>query len=857
MNPIYRFFLTIQQERREVFPLYGNDIYKVYNLENDQQYYRTTLDGKFKFIKGDYDFIMSAPFDAVVYVDITKSNDNGRSFSTYFNGKFMRTDCTINADNKILQTKFTAIDQYENILAGLEKEYDLIKLKPKIEQLFINSRPAVQLYIAGDDVLTSFVGGTYFEQEVSSTDDEAFLTNTCHFNKLCLVRDVVIDHFEGNNPAYNPSPGTNEEVLGRYYCKAMNNVIEVDNVTQTLREPLVYQKIDSPNIFLEFKPNIGLKIYKKVSGQDVIILDKPNIYRGSINPGQQVAITDDTGTYRLYYINTAVYGRILHNGLKEGEYFDKDVNDLIEETTYSHVNSLPVLYANYIYLGSTFSKEPTEYGIRQPGEYFVKPPGIASLYPVGRSQWVNTSIWFTVEHFYADYDKYYSSSFMLKHAYPLYSCIKVLLAEIAPELKFEDNILYSKFLFADKNPVSADSFRLYITPKSNILKGEYDQPAQKAPITLKNIFDMLRDCFRCYWFVENSKLRLEHISYFRNGMNYTSELEPGLNLLKVYEPKLNRPWTFATNEYKFEKAKMPERYQFEWMDDQTEPFDGLAIDVLSNYVDKGNTENISVSKFSSDIDLALINPSSFSSDGFMLIAADTFTALAPYGGAFQESQAVIVESSGDFGSNFWELDPKLFKYASQVTLDIKGQLRSSDSRSFRVVCVRFVQGQPIYDAYTVASHDITMTTGSFSIELTIDKEVSHIGIFDLGSPVPYTVYFTSIKTVGLYKPAMVDRKIAGNKYSMQNGLLAFADLQPKYYMKDMPATHVKVNGEEVFLSVKNTKRNRLQEIKFPSGKNDINPMQLVKTELGNGQVDKVKINLTSRIAEATLRHYNE
>ena len=66
---------------------------------------------------------------------------------------------------------------------------------------------------------------------------------------------------------------------------------------------------------------------------------------------------------------------------------------------------------------------------------------------------------------------------------------------------------------------------------------------------------------------------------------------------------------------------MPQRYQFEWMDDERIPFKGEAIEILSPAVTEGKVESVSVGNFSSDIDYMLLNPSVFSQDGFALIGA--------------------------------------------------------------------------------------------------------------------------------------------------------------------------------------------------------------------------------------------
>ena len=83
----------------------------------------------------------------------------------------------------------------------------------------------------------------------------------------------------------------------------------------------------------------------------------------------------------------------------------------------------------------------------------------------------------------------------------------------------------------------------------------------------------------------------------------------------------NKPWAFGRDKYTFEKPDMPERYQFGWMDDVTQPFDGFPIEMVSKYVNLGQIEDVSVAQFTSDIDYILLNPNEISKDGFVLLAA--------------------------------------------------------------------------------------------------------------------------------------------------------------------------------------------------------------------------------------------
>ena len=129
-------------------------------------------------------------------------------------------------------------------------------------------------------------------------------------------------------------------------------------------------------------------------------------------------------------------------------------------------------------------------------------------------------------------------TFTIRDTYPLASVISVLLAKIAPGITHEGTTDYSKFLYDETNPITNVDQRLFITPKSNLVTAGYDQPAQKAPITLKRITDMLRDCFRCYWFIdEQNRFRIEHIQYFRNGGSYSGSPVVGIDLTTQKVPR--------------------------------------------------------------------------------------------------------------------------------------------------------------------------------------------------------------------------------------------------------------------------------------------------------------------------------
>ena len=169
-----------------VHPIYKDDLAKEYELETNQRFYRAKLSGKITFVRDDYDYINRQSFDNEFLYCIEKSDDGGRTWFQYFQGKFMKTDCTFTDYDKKVVVQPDAIDDYNDVLAGLEKEYNLITLAPAIQRITINKRPLIQIYVPGDSVVSCFLGGTYWEQDANATTHQNALIQTYNFS-LCNI----------------------------------------------------------------------------------------------------------------------------------------------------------------------------------------------------------------------------------------------------------------------------------------------------------------------------------------------------------------------------------------------------------------------------------------------------------------------------------------------------------------------------------------------------------------------------------------------------------------------------------------------------------------------------------------------
>lgn len=732
MTPKYRFFLQIGEDgtKQTVCPNYKDDLTLDYELETNQRFYRAKLSGKINFVRADYDIINNAPFDSEFFLYIEKSDDWGQTYNQYYKAKFMKTDCTFNDDDKLVTVQPETIDQYNDVLAGLEKEYNLITLAPTIQRITINKRPLIQIYVPGDSIVSCFLGGTNWEQDANATTDQNALIQTYHFALCNILKEIQIT--SQGSPAVISGLYTGRMMTGASANNFEGKLYPELNVNYYIY--ITQQRIDG----LPFGA-VAVEIRKQSDDTAMFRYTKATTSPFDTLEFDLTAVEGSgaTGTMHADMKSYNIYARYLCDVEKIDDLntYPLTADDIVDNNrNYRRAIGYAIDVA---FISNNFSDTPTEWGLADNGKYFAPPYSIygQTFYPIARSTWRYASLWFGFYLFDWILEKKARKAYTLRDAFTLSSCINVLLKEFAPGITHEATPEYSQFLYNTNNPISRQSFKLLISQKSNIINGEYQTPAQKAPITLQQIMTMLRDIYKCYWYIEDGKFKIEQINWFRNGGSYGYNPIIDYDLTQLENVRNGKKLAFATSEYSFDKVDMPERYQFEWMDDVTTPFEGLPIEITSKYVTAGKIEEINISNFTSDIDLMLLNPGAISSDGFAL-----FAAVTPSGG---------------------------------------GQLELPFTRQ------------------------------------TVDNV----------------------------------------EYYLQNGYLAFINIQPTYWVYDMPARNFKINNIPKYAI--GIERKKKQTLNFPAGTTDPNPMQLVKTYIGNGQVDKLSVNLCSRNIKATLKYDTE
>lgn len=637
--PKYKFYLQINDgDKVEIKPHY-KDLKKQLKKESGQEFFRAFLEGKINLFGQDYEIIKNASIEDKLFFTVYKYSENKKEFSLYYKSSFNKTDCKLDDLRKKCELKLEVDDEYVNIMNNYENTYNLIELNPGTTEILLNKRPCMQIYVRGANTVTNFNGGIYWEDEVDVIDSDEQLRTKYYFNYEKTANEIYISG--SNNPEVNGIyAGINadwrlykskEQYLKLSYEFAEHIKItkdeeffefdayrliicSVDNIVLYKSENIYFDTVEYPYEDLGLK-----KILRGKNSDNVYLVESTVQLENPNNPADKCTVT----TEFLYHI----YARLLCDvdNIDGNSTYDLPLEDFASNTT-NYKKCMPLTFeGDDTFVCTSYAiDEPTKYGKNDYGKYFTNKAIHSSYryepYPFGKYTWANVSLWFIYPNNFSYWEISRTKKYKLKHSYSIAEVIKALLKKVDPTIKHESSEEYSNFLYGDAPLPGMDRFYVFIAPKSNLLKGEYDQPAQKAEISLKDIMDMLRDCYRCYWYIEDGKLKIEHIKFFINGGSYYYTPQTQLDFTELTDQFNKKSLLYLQSETEYDKDNLASRYEFSWMDEST-PLsgEGIYIDVTSEYVQKDLKEEITIKQFSSDVDYMLLNPSAFSNDGFVLL----------------------------------------------------------------------------------------------------------------------------------------------------------------------------------------------------------------------------------------------
>lgn len=608
--PKYKFYISKNNgDKVEVRPHY-KELNKKYAKESGQEFFRISLDGKINLFGSDYEIISQSSIEDQLIFIVDKYNNTSKKWVEYYRGEFSKTDCKFDHDKKKCELKTTAVDGYTEVMNKYENTYDLIKLAPEISKINLHKRSLIQVYISGANSISNFFGGIYWEDDVNEAiDDHDTLVNKYYFSYIKAGNEFYV-RGAGISDVNGVYAGTNG------YWSCWNGYTCYMGTDTPMTKAYIYIKRNSD----------GAVLYQSV--KQWVFTNAGNCYIGRGNI-EMVSVSNPSDKFTiespfLYHI----YQRLLcdvdtisdSEGVKNTYNLPSD--DFVTDNR--NYKKCIGLTGGLFFCTSRTVTEPTKYGLNDYGEYFTNEfipasAGIGRPLPISKNSWANASLWYVYDSYYEYFEKRLRKQYTLKDSYSIGAAIKAILKKIDPNITHEPTPEYSQFLYGSSNPLGMERFYVYITQKTNILKGDYDRPAQKAEASLEELMKMLRDCFRCYWYIEDNKFKIEHIYFFMNGGGYSGKSNYQLDFTKLTDQFNKKLSSYFQSEIEYDKSDLNQRYEFAWMDDVTDLFGGNTIDVKSNYIQKDKTEEINIGQFSSDVDYMLFNPSNFSEDGFALL----------------------------------------------------------------------------------------------------------------------------------------------------------------------------------------------------------------------------------------------
>jgi len=836
MPPKYNFYIQINGEDRiKVNPHY-KDLSKKYAKESGQEFFRISLDGKINLFGQDYELIANSGLEDQLIFIIDKYNRISGKWIEYYKGEFNKTDCKLDYDKKKCELKTTAIDDYSEVMNKYENTYDLIKLAPEITRIDLHKRSLMQVYVRGANSITNFFGGTYWEDDVNSAiDSHDDLINKYYFSYIKAGNEFYVRGagISGVNGVY---AGTNG------YWSCWNGYTCYMGTDTPLTKAYIYIK----------RNNDGTVLYRSI--KQWMFTNAGNCYIGRENI-EMVNVSNPSDKFTIespfvYHI----YRRLLCDvdTVKDSEgvknTYDLPPDDFVTDNR--NYKKCIGLRGGLFFCTSRAVDEPTKYGLNDYNQYFTNrfipsSAGIGRALPISKSSWANASLWYVYDSYYEYFEEILRKQYTLKDSYSIGAAIKAILKKIDPTISHEPTVEYSQFLYGNDNPLGLAKFYVYITQKTNILKGNYDRPAQKAETSLEELMKMLRDCFRCYWYIENNKFKIEHIYFFMNGGSYSSQSSYQLDFTALTNQFNKKLSSYFQSEVEFEKSDLNQRYEFGWMDDVTDLFGGVAIDVKSQYIQKDKTEEINIGQFSSDVDFMLFNPSNFSDDGFALLCPIIPNLARTSEVTYNKyiTNRGVISNISDWNMITAKVNPGsvLRIYSPNYIAGNIGALGYSSQK--------VTSGQVSYiDMQNLPSDE----NGYKVFNIPLDIEYIYINIKTSSGDFTYSMklYVDNMLQLPIITvEGLIDENGDTYKAIAQNWYASWIYLQ-NLYMYDMPAQNIESNVVGT-LYARDVKKCMKHTIEFPS-EEDLDELELVKTAFGNGKIDEMSFNINTRQAKVNL-----
>lgn len=623
---VYRFYLGIDEApSRRVVPIWGNSHSRDRKREDGRRIVRDSITQGFIFTPGEgYEEILDGSIENTYYLTINEIVDGEEVL--YFPGEFNRTDCKFDLDSGKIEASLRVNDQNAEFLEQEDTEFDLIKLGTPESPVSFKVFASLQVYAAGSQQVGVLYDGNYFPRNVEAiTDQRTGRDSEGNVIDPVSASDILVNDLNFSNPTevffipYRDDYPV--DISGQYFPN------DPDNLTSRR-----FRRADG--LFIWRLDDSGQNMYVEDSAGNTVAARR--LRPGTDFFGPLVFIgSDPVVTATISRID--VFGRF---NIPDGMDWPGNPDNLrgpVEGDQFAPEGTTAQTAPYQLAVVPSVAFSDTDYGygrFTNTGNYpnsgeFILPPAANQAdifyYPIGRDLWTNVSFWALYDLGTELLVENSAITRVISSAFTLSDSINRLLEEIDPNLSFDGTTTNSEFLFGDVNPLTGNApFEYVVVPKSNILVKSYDKPAGRAPIKFSDVTQLLRFCFQGEAVIESDGVfKIETERWFENGQTY-DDAEPllGIDLTALIERHTERPWAYFTDNFEFDKERLPERIVFGWMDEVTDPFEGDDLVMLSKYVQRGQKEERRVSFFSTDLQLAVNLPGSFTNSGFFLLACE-------------------------------------------------------------------------------------------------------------------------------------------------------------------------------------------------------------------------------------------
>lgn len=674
-----------------------SDLNMKYTKEANQVYYVPSFDSALTFVETEFDLIVSQDIRVKFSLSMV---DTYHIFSTK-QMSFMRTDCEIDVNHKLVTVTPKLFNPYKKLIDKRDEEYSVVDMGLEKKTLQMNDFPSWEVYAYGDTSVAISVKNSITLNTITSEPDMA-----------ALGRWNIPDGDE------DPS-GDMGFYTGDTYPKTMNCIAAkfVDNGTEVILkcirnrflqvdfnlDPAIYTQLESEDgvyvlqIYFRYLQDVGSYAFKyyawyRVFKNGSLLTETSYPYNDdpSTQHGVYNSIRDYFGVRRVVNIGSAqatIFGFFIFPRLLSNKEYSESLNYVklnlandicasnkrfAKRPTIDFVNNETNLY---VVVSSRVSDTNKGYGqVANTNTYYDTPDDVYKYKPAYKdSWWGGVSFWYKYYEVQS-YVQSYTAVKVLYDAYLLSDVIKGLLQKIDSSIVFESDAQHSMFFFNLLNPITnASNNTLYVTQKSNVLLFSYDYPAWKAPLKWSQLEELLAHAFNCYTelFYDDSDsawhLRIEHIKYFLNGHTYSDESTAAVvDLVQAYDGFNREPLSFRTNRWKYDTESQANRYEFSWMDTQSDYFVAAPLIVTDEYsmYEDAKKESCNISWFSSDIDFLTTVPSECSSDGFAILAESNGQSGWLIGSDYTDRQNYVLA--------FTELIPNFHlynKYAEKMMIE--------------------------------------------------------------------------------------------------------------------------------------------------------------------------------------------